>query len=102
MSVQHEQAEMVIVEWTIERGRDQEFFAFRRPVPPSTPGFLGEQLYRAEVDGDRETVMYVNIGHWSTRAAFHAGVPGVTEGFAPEPQDFEDAPRRRLWLSPVG
>ena len=97
-----EQSEMVIVEWTIKSGHEQEFLDFREPIQPSTPGFLGEQLYRAEIDGDRETIMYVNIGRWRSRADFYAEVPGVTEGSAPQPQDFEAAPRRRLWVRPVG
>jgi hypothetical protein len=97
-----EQSEMVIVEWTLKSGHEQEFLDFREPIQPSTPGFLGEQLYRAEIDGDRETIMYVNIGRWRSRADFYAEVPGVTEGSAPKPQDFEAAPRRRIWVRPVG
>lgn len=69
--------------------------------PAGNDGILGRAVYRAEIDGDPETTLYVNIGTWRTREDFYAGVPGVMRGMAPEPQDFEEAPRRRLWVSPV-
>jgi len=84
------------------RGREQEFFDLRKPLDPSTPGYQREQLYRAGMDGDPDASMFVNIGHWRWSADFYAGVPGVAEGSAPQPQDFEAAPRRRIWLTPVG
>lgn len=93
-------AETVIVEWTIKAGRDAEFFAFRRPVAESTPGFLGETLYRADVDGEPDANLYINIGRWRSREEFYDALPTAIRDVAPKTEPFEAAPRRRLWLRP--
>lgn len=93
--------EIVLVHWSIRKGSVVSFLEARQPIPDDTPGFLGETLYRAQMD-DAEFVAFLNVGRWARRQDFYEHFKDVaTPGEAPALLEFEFKPRVREWVSPI-
>ena len=94
--------EIVLVRWRILPGREDEFKAYRKPIPSDTHGFLGERLYRAVEDDDEMGRAFVNIGRWERREDFYKAFgDSAIPGKSPPMQPFEAAYRRREWLAVI-
>jgi heme-degrading monooxygenase HmoA len=91
--------ETVLIYWSVDPEREEEFFAYRKPVDHTAAGFDHETLYRIDaVDGAADQrVNFVNLAQWNSRDEFYAYFK-TAPGAVPDLQPFEVAPRRREWL----
>ena len=95
---------VVVVQWFIKPGREDEFLRDRKPIRQAE-GFLGEVLFRTIVDtddpADDPPVVYLNTLYWRSREDFYRKRSHLKPGVVPEMNDYEASPRRRHWLVPV-
>ena len=95
---------MVVVQWFIKPGREADFLNDRKPIRRAR-GFIGESLFRTTVDTDQPAddvpSVFLNIAHWRSRDDFYRKFRHLRPGVVPVMNDYEAAPRRRHWLSPV-
>ena len=95
---------VVVVQWFIKPGREEDFLRDRKPIRKAE-GFLGEVLFRTIVDTDDPTseppVVFLNTMYWRSRDDFYRKRSHQTAGAVPDMNDYEASPRRRHWLVPV-
>jgi heme-degrading monooxygenase HmoA len=95
---------VVVVQWFIKPGREEEFLRDREPIRQAD-GFLGEVLFRTIVDTDdpaeKPPVVFLNILYWRSREDFYRKRRHLNRGAVPDMNDYEASPRRRHWLVPV-
>ena len=65
---------VVVVQWFIKPGREEEFLRDRKPIRQAE-GFLGEVLFRTIVDtddpADDPPVVFLNTLYWRSREDFY-------------------------------
>jgi hypothetical protein len=103
-------ARIVLVEWRIKKGREQEFLDYwsTRATIADRSGLIGEFLSRVEDrkqypwmvwDLDRRWTTYVNVGFWRNGADFQEQIGRFIDNSKP-PQAFEAQKRRRVFVVP--
>jgi hypothetical protein len=103
-------ARIVLVEWRIKKGREQEFLDYwsTRSTIPDRSGLIGEFLSRVEDrkqfpwmvwDLDRRWTTYVNVGFWRDGADFQEQIGRFIDNRKPS-QAFEAQKRRRVFVAP--
>jgi hypothetical protein len=101
---------IVLVEWRIKAGREQEFLDYwsTQATIGDRSGLVGEFLSRADSrdkfpwmvwDFDPRWTTFVNVGIWRNSFDFEQQI-GRYINLARPPLDFEAAPRRRLFVMP--
>lgn len=103
-------ARIVLVEWRIKKGREEEFLEYwsTRATIADRSGLIGEFLSRVEDrkqypwmvwDLDRRWTTFVNVGFWRDGADFQEQIGRFIDNSKP-PQAFEAAKRRRVFIAP--
>jgi hypothetical protein len=103
-------ARIVIVEWRIKKGSEQEFLEYWsvRSTIPNRSGLIGEFLSRVEDrsqypwiiwDFDERWTTFINVGFWRGGADFQEQVGKFIDNTRP-PLAFEADRRRRLFVAP--
>jgi heme-degrading monooxygenase HmoA len=101
---------LVLVEWRIKKGREQEFLDYwsTRATVEDRSGLIGEFLSKVEDqkqypwmvwDLDPAYTTYVNVGFWRDGDAFQQQIGRFIDNSKP-PQDFEAQKRRRVLVAP--
>jgi hypothetical protein len=103
-------ARIVLVEWRIKKGREDEFLEYwsKRATIADRSGLIGEFLSRVEDrkqfpwmvwDLDRRWTTFVNVGFWNKGADFQEQVGKFIDTSKP-PLAFEAQRRRRVFVAP--
>ena len=101
---------IVVVAWSIVRGREDEFLSYwsQRETITDRAGLIGEFLNRVRGDDEMpcatwrcspDCSTFLNVGIWRSCAAFEDQLGAKIRG-GKGPQPFEYEPRRRLFLGP--
>ena len=104
------QARIVIVEWRIKKGSEQEFLEYwsQRSTIPDRSGLIGEFLSRVEDrsqypwmiwEFDERWTTFINVGFWRGGADFQEQVGKFIDNTRPS-LAFEADRRRRLLVAP--
>ena len=95
---------VVVVQWFITPGREEEFLRDRKPIRRAA-GFLGQVLFRTIVDtddpADEPPTVFLDTLYWRSREDFYRKQRHLKRGTVPDMNDYEARPRRRHWLVPV-
>jgi hypothetical protein len=103
-----ETTRIILVEWRIEKGREQEFLDYwsKQATVRDRSGLVGEFLSQADEEfpwmaweADPRWTTFVNVGIWRTSFDFEQQIGRYIDPSQP-PFDFEAAPRRRLFVMP--
>ena len=100
---------IVLVEWRIKKGREQEFLDYwsKQATVRDRSGLVGEFLSQAESrekfplmvwEADPRWTTFVNVGIWRSGFGFEQQIGRYID--LSRPLDFEAAPRRRLFVMP--
>jgi hypothetical protein len=103
-------ARIVLVEWRIKKGRENEFLEYwsTRSTIPDRSGLIGEFLSRVADrkqypwmvwDLDRRWTTFVNVGFWRDGEAFQDQIGRFIDNSRP-PLAFEARKRRRVFVAP--
>jgi hypothetical protein len=103
-------ARIVVVEWRIKKGSEQEFLDYwsERSTIPDRSGLIGEFLSRVEDrneypwmiwDLDERWTTFINVGFWRDGADFQEQVGRFIDNTRPV-LAFEAERRRRLFVAP--
>ena len=101
---------IVVVEWRIKRGREQEFLDYwsTRATIADRSGLIGEFLSRVESreqfpwmvwEFDPRWTTFINVGIWRSTADYHEQIGRFIDNSRP-PLDFEASGRRRVFVAP--
>ncbi|MGO4574078.1 hypothetical protein [Microvirga sp. 2TAF3] len=105
------EARIVLVEWRIKKGREDEFLEYwaTRATIADRSGLIGEFLSRVEDrkqfpwmvwNLDRRWTTFVNVGFWREGAEFQQQIGRFIDNTKP-PLAFEAQKRRRVFLAPA-
>ncbi|QFU15778.1 hypothetical protein [Microvirga thermotolerans] len=103
-------ARIVIVEWRIKKGREQEFLDYwsTKATISDRSGLIGEFLSRVEDrrqfpwmvwNLDPRWTTFVNVGFWRSGSDFHEQIGRFIDNSKP-PLAFEAQKRRRVFVAP--
>jgi hypothetical protein len=103
-------ARIVLVEWRIKKGREQEFLEYwsKQATIADRSGLIGEFLSRVEDrkqfpwmvwDLDKRWTTFVNVGFWRSGDDFHEQIGRFINNAKP-PLAFEAQKRRRVFVAP--
>jgi hypothetical protein len=92
--------EVVLVTWSIQADAVDQFKRETPDLDVSTPGLIGEELYRLEGESADGSVRFLRVGRWANREQFYDALKdaGVKPFTSPPPKPYETRRRRREWL----